>query len=447
MKAKFLLYIVCIIGWLPVFGQDAWKAGVAKTVITPETPLWMAGYASRTQPGDGKIHDLWVKALALEDVTGRRAVVVTSDMLGFTRSLTDRIRQRLEKELDLTPAQILLNSSHSHSGPVLPHALVDIYTIDAPMQAAIERYDKQLEEWVVRTIVEAFEKCEPARLYAANGTARFQVNRRNNSEREILTLNELKGPNDHAVPVLKVVSASDEIRAILFGYACHPTVLSGYEFSGDYPGFAQIALEESYPGAMALFFQGAGADQNPLPRRTVALARQYGKTLAAAVECVLEGEMELLPAALQVSYSEVDLPLEAPPTTEELEQIIETQKGYQQNWAKRMLNEKQYISSYPYPVQVWNVGGLPLVSLGGEVAVQYAIDLKKALGQKTFVFGYANDVMAYIPSAVILEEGGYEGNDSQKVYGLPAVWKKGIDEHIMQELLNLANLTNLIKYE
>ena len=69
-----------------------------------------------------------------------------------------------------------------------------------------------------------------------------------------------------------------------FGYACHPTVLDGYEWSGDYPGFAQIELEKSYPGTVAMFFQGTGADMNPLPRRTVPLAQQYGEELAAAVQ-------------------------------------------------------------------------------------------------------------------------------------------------------------------
>src|SRR5690606_39897908 len=65
-------------------------------------------------------------------------------------------------------------------------------------------------------------------------------------------------------------------------------------WSGDYVGFAQIALEKAYPGTTALFFQGAGGDQNPLPRRTVALAEQYGNTLAAAVERVVKEEMRPL---------------------------------------------------------------------------------------------------------------------------------------------------------
>jgi hypothetical protein len=218
-------------------------------------------------------------------------------------------------------------------------------------------------------------------------------------------------------------------------------VLSGYEWSGDYPGFAQIALEKWYPGAIALFFQGAGADQNPLPRRLVSLARQYGVTLAAAVDCTLQEEMKRLPATIGVAYKEIDLPLDAPPSEETLSAIIQNQSGYQKNWALRMreqIKNGQVIQSYPYPVQAWNIGGWPLFALGGEVVVEYAIRLKQLYGQDAFVLGYSNDVMAYIPSVTILKEGGYEGADSQMVYGLPGLWKPEIEPLIGDGLKEVA---------
>src|SRR5690606_15294951 len=109
-----------------------------------------------------------------------------------------------------------------------------------------------------------------ARIYSGSSITRFAVNRRNNKEADILTLSELKGPFDHSVPVIKVVDKSDQVKALLFGYACHPTVLSEYQISGDYPTYAQMSLEKKFPGAQAMFFIGAAGDQNPLPRRSVA---------------------------------------------------------------------------------------------------------------------------------------------------------------------------------
>ena len=52
--------------------RAGWQAGTAKVAITPKHPLWMSGYASRTRPSEGAVHDLWAKALALQDPAGRR---------------------------------------------------------------------------------------------------------------------------------------------------------------------------------------------------------------------------------------------------------------------------------------------------------------------------------------------------------------------------------------
>src|SRR5690242_20691399 len=71
----------------PVLGQ-AWKAGAAKVNITPEQPMWMAGYAARTKPAEGTMTDLWAKALVLEDAGGKRAVLVTLDLVGIERQLS-----------------------------------------------------------------------------------------------------------------------------------------------------------------------------------------------------------------------------------------------------------------------------------------------------------------------------------------------------------------------
>ena len=53
-------------------------------MITPETAVWLAGYATK-RPPDGKLHDLWMKALAIEDADGERAVLITSDFQGVPK--------------------------------------------------------------------------------------------------------------------------------------------------------------------------------------------------------------------------------------------------------------------------------------------------------------------------------------------------------------------------
>ena len=425
-----------------------WKAGIAKTAITPDENIWMAGYAARNQPPNGKIHDLWAKAIALEDSSGNRSILVTLDLIGLPKPVYDNICERLSSAFNLTKARIILCASHTHSGPVLSGALNDIYPTDIDRDKGITRYTALLESKIIPLVADAFQDMFPAELYAGNGVARFQVNRRNNDAGKLLQQTELKGPNDYAVPVIKVTDLQGSIRAIVFGYACHATTLDGYAWCGDYPGFAQIALEEMYPDAVALFFAGAGADQNPLPRRTVPLAKQYGLTLAVAVDRVMNEQMKRLSPVLLAACKEIDLPLTAPPAKEELTTIAaQDQVFYYKLWAARILADMEKglepIKSHPYPLQIWNIGGQPLMCLGGELVIEYAIGFKRIFGPDIFVMGYANYVPAYIPSVTIIREGGYEGDTSQRVYGMPNKWSEEIEPLIYQGIKELSVLVDV----
>ncbi len=101
-------------------------------------------------------------------------------------------------------------------------------------------------------------------------------------------------------------------------------------------------------------------------------------------------------------------------------------------------NGEPVINSYPYPLQIWKLGEQLIFALGGEPVVEYALNLKQLFGPEIFVLGYSNDVMGYIPTEVILKEGGYEGEISQRAYGLPGKWKSGIERQILQEIIRLS---------
>lgn len=449
---SFFLMLIFINAGLPerpVRDNGGWKAGVARVVITPEESMWMAGYANRDHPSEGTLNDLWAKALAFEDARGNRSVLVTMELRGIPKTFSDNIRDRLKTKLGLSRAQIILNVSHTHSGPVLDGVLVEIYPIDSIQRTKIKKYTDQLEDKIVTLVAKALNSLEPVQLYSGNGQTRFQVNRRNNDESTLKPQTELKGPNDYAVPVIKVVNKSGKLMAIAFGYACHNTVLSGYKWSGDYSGFAQLELEKMYPGATALFFQGCGADQNPLPRRTAGLAQQYGQTLAAAVERVLNEDMKALSPQLSTSYKEIQLALATPPTKADLLKMVNEYSDYQKRWAARLLNKVEHgeklMTSYPYPMQIWRLGDQTIMTLGGEVVVEYAIQLKRIFGQDIFVLGYSNDRMGYIPSELILKEGGYEGASSIMTSELPSPWASDIETVILNQMKQLAEQAGVPK--
>ena len=440
MNTLRIILLLCLA--LPL-SAASWKAGTAKADITPNTPIWMAGYGGRTKPSEGTLHPLWAKALALEDAKGNRAVIISTDTLGMTASIYANLKARLAKEHKLQPEQIMLNASHTHTGPVLRGGLYDIYPLNAAHIKRIEEYSARLENEIVRITGEALKNLEPVTLKHGIGITRFGVNRRENKQYDVpklIAAQALKGPIDHDVPVLAVYKGL-ELKSVVFGYACHSTTLGIQKFSGDYSGFTQIALEKSHPGALALFSAGCGADINPLPRRVIHLAERYGNMLAAAVEETLLQKMQPLEPKLNTRIKTIPLEYGALPEPTALAAAAKNQTNYRGRWAARMLKlqaDDDVPKTYPYPIQCWRVGDLLWLTMGGEVVIDFSLNFKKQYGPRTWVTSYCNDVMAYIPTFRVLQEGGYEGQSSMAVYGLPADrWKPNVEDLVTEGIHQL----------
>lgn len=424
---------------LPSSAQEKpWQAGVAKVVITPREFMWMSGYGGRNKPAEGKVHDLWAKALILQDADGKRCVLVTMDLVGIDRGLSDDVCAELKKRLGLERSEIMLSVSHTHCGPVVRSNLITMYNLDAKQDQLVNDYAKDLHNKLVELVGAAEKTMKPAQVTWSNGLATFATNRRANTEKQVPKLRELgqlKGPVDHEVPVLCVRDLDGKVRTLVFGYACHATVLDFYRWCGDYPGFAQLELEKRHPEAIALFHAGCGADQNPLPRRSVELAEGYGKQLADAVDAVIQAPMTAVGSKVKTVYLTVDIPFGELPTREKLVLDTMNKDRFIASRAKMLLAKLEkdgtLKETYPYPLQTWQLGNdLTWIALGGEVVVDYSLRLKKELG-KVWVTGYANDVMAYIPSLRVLKEGGYEGATSMIYYGQPSAWGPRIEELIV----------------
>ena len=428
--------------------NSSWKAGVAKMPITPTRSLWLQGFGARTNTSRGTMQALHAKALALEDESGRRAVLVTTDLLGFPAPVARNVCEQAQKKHGLTRDRLLLSSSHTHGGPALAHPHRMLYGARAtPEQCRdIEDYTRELEDKVVAVIGAAMNDLRPAQLSFGQSATKFGVNRRQKTDKGYISfVGNTNGPVDHSVPVLRVASESGQLRAVVFGYACHPTALLAnvYEFHGDYAGFAQARLETQHPGAVALFVQGCGGDVGTSPRGTVELARQYGEMLAGAVDQTLAASPRRVRGPLKSAFELVPIAFAPAPSREALEAQLQHKDIYHRWQAQELLKQLQaegrLPDEYPYPLQVWQFGqDLTLVAMAGEVVVDYALRLKKEFGaDKLWVAGYCNDVFAYIPSLRVLQEGGYEGGDAMTYYGQPGPFAPKVEETIIGKVHDL----------
>ena len=419
---RFLLIFVCLAAAALAQQKSVaphvpatWKAGAASVVVTPEKNLFMAGYASRNKPAEGKVQDLFAKALALEDEQGGRVVIVTMDLIGVPQSLRRAVAARAEKDFKLPPAALLMNASHTHSGPSLRGSPMTEKDFANPRIRDAYEYTQALQDKLVALIGKALADLQPARLTWNRARCGFAMNRRRDYSLPPEDPNSKLAPNpngpvDQEVPALRVESPEGALRAVLFGYACHNTCLGFYNYCGDYAGYAQEYLQANRPGFTALFLMGCGGDQNPYPRRSdvvpgisdLELTQQHGRSLANAVEMAMTVSPRAIRGPIRSAYEEISLDYakpERPP--------------------------------HDYPVQVIHLGNdLIIAALGSEVVVDYSLRLKRELAGEAAVWvaGYSNDYTGYMPSLRVQKEGGYEA---------AAGWAETIEEKIVGKVHEL----------
>lgn len=418
----------------PAFG--AYRAGVARVKITPDKPIWLSGYATRTHASDGVLHEIWAKALAIQEGKSKPIVIVTADLVGFPRVLTDEVARQVQEKFGIERSRLLFNTCHTHTGPVVWPNLSTAYDLPPGEEENLRRYARKLEADLVALIGRAVADLAPADLSYGHGKADFAVNRREPTGKGFKIGVNRNGQGDHEVPVLRVTRANGKIVAVLFGYACHNTTLTEkfYQISGDYAGFAQSELEQAHPGANAMFLMLCGADQNPNPRSQVELARRYGKELADSVQAVLSGPMQPVRGAVRSSYLVTKLAF-APQSRETFEKESHspvTSRARRAQAILRAMDEHHPVVDTPYPVQAFRFGkSLTLLALGGESVVGYDLRAKQEFpGEPLIVAGYSNDVMCYIPTRKILAEGGYEPVDSMVYYGQPGPLAEDVEERV-----------------
>ena len=402
------------------------EIGIAVRDVTPDLPIWMAGYAARKRPADKIDHPLLVQALALKGSSGERFVFVSLDNCEVSRAFTAPVLRELDEKHGLKAGQVMIVSSHTHSAPVLEGTLETMYHYPDEDRERVRNYSATLRRKLVEVVGAALADLKPSSLEHGVGKATFAMNRRVYRDDAVVFGENPDGPVDWDVNVLKIQGTNNAVRAVLFGYACHGTSIAGDDFyivSGDFMGYTRQQIESLYPGAVAMYLTGMGADSNPSPRGTLLDAKRHGIELAGAVLGVLNRPMRPVRGSLRLAFDEVELPFEDPPNREQLGKDAQSKDLYIKSRAelylKYLAGGQKPPTGIKLPLAALRIGDdLTFVAMGGEVVVDYSIRFKRLFAADyPWPVGYAYEVPCYIPSVRILKEGGYEAQSSLIYYG------------------------------
>ena len=225
------------------------RVGIAAADITPEAPAWLRGYGGRRRPSEGVARPILAQCVVFDNGQTRVAFVAV-DLLSVSYRQLLKLRAAAEAA-DIPQQHLMINVSHTHYGPSLG-------SID-PHPRNLE-YDALFTERTQRLFSAAVADLQPALLDYTVGFSTMGFNRCS------CYAPGGRRPIDPDVPVLRVLDAEGQVRAVILGYACHPTTANGpmlYLIGTDYPGYARDWVAAGYPGATAIFLQGCGGDVKP----------------------------------------------------------------------------------------------------------------------------------------------------------------------------------------
>ncbi|MBI4027910.1 MAG: neutral/alkaline non-lysosomal ceramidase N-terminal domain-containing protein [Verrucomicrobia bacterium] len=475
--------------------NEIYQAGIARADITPPVGIRLVGYTVREGVSHGVDEPLTATVLVLRG--GKTTIaIIAHDWCIASMDFAAKLRRRCARSLGMPAANVLINFNHTHSAPVPP----DYMPYDTPEQLAMQaQHGKDMTAKLEQACREAAAKLQPVRLAAGWGECFGNINRRQKMPDGAVLLGEdPNGPCDHSVGVLRVDKLNGAPLAIAFRYSCHTVTLGPKtnRISPDYAGAARAVIERAL-GCPSLFLQGCAGnvnpatgigqdpDDSPLVREdknrlgqmlggevlkvcaTLRTQRRRKEPqLVQSVAVYWLYEYEEIPAgkagAIRVAEKQMELPLTPFPPLAEVQRereewgvkLADAKKRGAREWDWRVVKrfdtwaqlrlEAAKNGPNPLPVQfsltVFDLGEIAFVAAPFELMSETGLALRAASPKRhTFVLGYSNGMISYLPTPEISREGGMESKLAYKAYLLPSELPGDWEPAIKRKALELLN--------
>jgi neutral ceramidase len=422
-------------------------AGAARVKLDPPAGLAMLGYGGRVGRNIGVHDDLAVQALVLDDGTTKVAIVGV-DLLALGARIADDIRARAAAITGIAADSILICATHTHSAPAFN--IFATPRADAkPIEGRDLEWERALPEKIASAIVQANKNLEPATLRAGTANFTLGIHRRlKRPHHQVQTAANRSGPADAEVIALGAYRANGSPLAFLMNYPCHGVVLceDNLLYSRDWPGFAMDEIESAAasaagPRPISIFIQGATGNIDPHSRGNFEVAEQHGRAMGRAAFDALQHAPSLadariaarrIPLNLNLKDLDAELAL-ARDCAAQTQASLDNHRGGDGYQLKRLRdhhaqsraaltalealeeqNSRDRRVDAPRrelatAMTIATVGNLAIVGIPGELFVELGLALKaNPHFAQTFVAGYCNDLIGYIPTRAAYAEGGYE---------------------------------------
>ena len=439
-------------------GKGAATAGWAEVEITPPLGIALGGRGGAETLANRVIDPLYAQVLYIKDGKGTGFVLASFDLIGLPHDLSDRIRIRMVQELGVDWNLVVLNASHTHSGPYMLRSLMAGF--GPPPQVEVD-YFNSLEDKMITATRAAAKALQPVEVEVFQATSQIGINRRGKNEQGRRgMLPDPNGPYDEKVWTLRLMPRDGGSPAVVFSCACHPVIVYGYAYealSADFPGATRRLLRESLGAeAHAQFVQGFAGNIRPRILADAARGRfraskpgdvdRVARELAGAVLAALKTHGEKLTLDIAGAEDRPFLPRDKPPPrgrydkmrAEALANTNAYRLAVSEYWLKRYGTGEGFAHGDAWSLGLIRLAGNQwIVHSGGEPCVEWRKKMTQWLSPLNVVtWGYSQEAKSYLPTESMLPEGGYEVLESnQGRESTPAPFAPGIEQAMRESLL------------
>ena len=351
---------------------------------------------------------------------------VVNDLMDVDPEIIQTISTRISQKTGLDKDSILITSIHTHSAPEMEYGRSDAN------DRYIDLFIRSVSENVVNVINETagfrYAGMRIAKALCGINIARRDIKPEGGGM--AYRVGDPDGLRDEEVGILQLTDESGERKVTIFNYACHPVSL-GYEsnfISTDYPGKAREIVEGEF-GGMSVFINGAAGDLNPRdahnvdPAVTDRLGDRSGKGNNFGrfwTDISRICDLKILAKTIYVPFRDQAITKEhiKNEARRKISDITEffTWKEMLDRWEKKiykMIDRNEVRESFPFKINVMKLGKIIIFFTQGELFVKYQLELKKNFPDyQIFCVAYVHGTGAYIPTADVFENKGYEADQS-----------------------------------
>ena len=434
------------------------QAGFSRVNITPPLGTEIVGYF-HARYAEGVLDELEINTVALA-AGDSKVLLMSADLCFVNGAVQTKIVENIVAATGLSPDQIFVHSTHTHTGPVVNldgKNGMQVSGADDTKRQIVQEYGHMLCRKFVDAAVMALADLKPAKMGWAVGYApniafvrRFRM-----KDGKVRTNPGVGNPDilhpigdvDERVNVLRFDREGAE-TIVLANMGCHPDVVGGNLISGDWPTLFRHRLEKTMDNVKAVFFNGAqgdvnhvnvnakGGDFNDMFNDFDDVARGYGHSrhmanvMTGAVLQVYDKVNYVDVDSIRSKLGNISVPSNMPkpedmPLAHKYNELHKAGKDDEIPFegmelttvvaeASRMVRLEHGPESFPMTLTAVAIGNVALAGIPGEPFNGVGVGLKKAEGWDLVLpCCLTNGSEGYFPMQDSYDEGGYEARSSR----------------------------------